>query len=80
MVKNPGTAPECHFQGIVDVVEPMGAETHIYVKTGEAHTIVCRSEAQIDHSLQGACLEFQINIGKVHLFDPETTERIPKRS
>jgi multiple sugar transport system ATP-binding protein len=79
LVKNPEAPAECRFQGVVDVVEPMGAETHIYVKTGEAHTIVCRSEAQIDHSIQGNCLDFQINTSKVHLFDPETTMRISER-
>ncbi len=79
LVKNREGASECRFQGVVDVVEPMGAETHIYVKTGEAHTVVCRSEAHIDHSVQGTCLEFQINTSKVHLFDPQTTERIAPR-
>jgi len=71
-----GEAATSRFQGIVDIVEPMGAETHVYVKTGETHTLICRTEAHIDHEVQGACLPFRINGAKAHLFDPETTARI----
>ena len=31
------------FPAIVDIVEPMGAETNLYLQTG-AHTVVCRSQ------------------------------------
>ncbi len=63
------------FEAVVDVVEPMGAETHLYATTG-ANTVICRSEKQIDHSVMNQCLRFAINTQKVHLFDPETTKRI----
>ncbi len=63
------------FQGVVDVIEPMGAETYFYVQTG-AHTIVSRSEGSMDHSETGHRLQFEIDMDRVHLFDPETTARI----
>jgi len=63
------------FQAIVDLVEPMGAETNIYLQTG-IHTAVCRTEAQITHDEAGRRMQFEINGNKVHLFDPESTLRI----
>jgi multiple sugar transport system ATP-binding protein len=65
----------CRFQGIIDIVEPMGAETNIYVQTG-AHTLICRSETAIDHSEVGHRLHFELNLAKAHLFDPGTSNRI----
>ncbi len=65
----------CRFQAIVDIVEPMGAETNIYLQTG-AHTAISRTETAIDHSEVGHRLQFEINTAKAHLFDPVTTQRI----
>ena len=70
-------AGACQFEGLVDIVEPMGAETHIYVQTG-ANTVICRSEAYIDHENQGKQLRFELTPRKMHLFDAETTLRIPE--
>ena len=39
-----------NFPAIVDIVEPMGAETNLYLQTG-AHTVVCRSASA--HSITG---------------------------
>ena len=63
------------FQGVVDVIEPLGSETYFYVQTG-AHMVVSRSEAKMDHRDAGHRLQFEINLDKVHFFDPETTQRI----
>ncbi len=63
------------FQAVVDIVEPMGAETNFYLQTG-AHTVVCRSEAEVDHSQAGHRMQFEMNMAKLHLFDPQTTEHI----
>jgi multiple sugar transport system ATP-binding protein len=63
------------FRAIVDIVEPMGAETNLYLQTG-AHTLVCRSQRSLDHGEAGHRLQFELNVSKAHLFDPETTERI----
>ena len=40
---NTGNAA-ANFPAIVDIVEPMGAETNLYLQTG-AHTVVCRSRS-----------------------------------
>ena len=63
------------FPAIVDIVEPMGAETNLYLQTG-AHTIVCRSQCALDHRETGRRLQFYLNSGKAHLFDPVTTSRV----
>jgi multiple sugar transport system ATP-binding protein len=65
------------FQGVVDVVEPMGAETYFYVQTG-AHTIISRNEGSVDHSETGHRLQFEIDLDRVHIFDPVTTNRIAR--
>jgi multiple sugar transport system ATP-binding protein len=71
-----GQAPSANsFQAVVDIVEPMGAETYFYIQTGE-HTVISRSHATVDHREAGHRLQFDINVGKVHLFDPVTTDRI----
>jgi multiple sugar transport system ATP-binding protein len=63
------------FPAIVDIVEPMGAETNLYLQTG-AHTVVCRSQRALDHRETGHRLQFELNIDKTHLFDPATATRI----
>src|SRR5438132_1408578 len=63
------------FPAIVDIVEPMGAETNLYLQTG-AHTVVCRSQRALDHRETGHRLQFELNVDKAHLFDPPTTSRI----
>ncbi len=67
-------APQ-RFDATVDLVEPLGSETNLYLKTG-AHTITSRSQVAFDHSITGKNLVFSINSAKVHLFDPDTTNRI----
>jgi len=72
----PGKAPSKNsFQAVVDIVEPMGAETYFYLQTGE-HTVISRSHASVDQREAGHRLQFEINAEKVHLFDPVTTHRI----
>src|SRR6184192_726637 len=63
------------FPAIVDIVEPMGAETNLYLQTG-AHTVVCRSQRALDHRETGHRLQFELNVNKAYLFDPPTTRRI----
>ncbi len=63
------------FPAIVDIVEPMGAETNLHLQTG-AHTIICRSQHALDHRDAGHRLQFQLNPNKAHLFDPATTSRV----
>jgi multiple sugar transport system ATP-binding protein len=63
------------FPAIVDIVEPMGAETNLYLQTG-AHTVVCRSQRALDHREAGHRLQFEMNTKKAHLFDPASGSRV----
>ncbi|HWL52974.1 MAG TPA: sn-glycerol-3-phosphate ABC transporter ATP-binding protein UgpC [Chthoniobacteraceae bacterium] len=68
------------FQGVVDVIEPMGAETFFYVQTG-AHTIISRSDGNAaDQTEAGHRLQFEIDINRIHVFDPESTKSISRRN
>ena len=70
--RNPG---EVVFQAVVDLVEPMGAETNFYLQTGN-HTVICRSQAMVDQREVGHRLQFQLNAARAHIFDPATGERV----
>jgi multiple sugar transport system ATP-binding protein len=63
------------FAAIVDIVEPMGAETNLYLQTG-AHTLVCRSQRALDHREAGRRFQFEMNLKKLHLFDPQSGKRV----
>ena len=63
------------FPAIVDMVEPMGPETNLYLQTG-AHTVVCRSQRPLDHREVGHRLQFEMNLKQAHLFDPDSGDRI----
>ena len=66
---------ESTFQAVVDIVEPMGAETNFYLQTGN-HTVICRSQAVVDQREVGHRLQFQVNAPKTHIFDPATADRV----
>jgi multiple sugar transport system ATP-binding protein len=63
------------FPAIVDIVEPMGAETNLYLQTG-AHTVVCRSQRPLDHREAGHRFQFEMSLKKAHLFDPTSGRRV----
>ena len=63
------------FPALVDLIEPMGAETVLHLETG-AHTIVCRSKKALDHREAGHRLQFEIDLAKAHLFDRESSARL----
>jgi multiple sugar transport system ATP-binding protein len=72
----PGQSPSNNcFQAVVDIVEPMGAETYFHLQTG-AHPIVSRSSAGAKQADAGHRFRFHINAEVAHLFDPVTTHRI----
>jgi len=58
----------------VEVVEPMGSETYLYLTTG-AHSFVARlaaaEKAEVSHKL-----EFRFDLTKAHFFDPATEQAI----
>ena len=70
-----GKAAGTGFPAIVDIVEPVGAETDLYLQTG-AHTLVCRSQSAFDRGEAGRRLQFEMNLAKAHLFDPVSTVRL----
>jgi len=63
------------FPAIVDMVEPMGPETNLYLQTG-VQTVVCRSQRPLDHREVGHRLEVEMDLKKAHLFDPDSGKRI----
>ncbi len=73
--EGPAKTPGSRFQAVVDLIEPMGAETNFYLQTG-AHTIICRCETPGDLRETGHRLQFDVDTAKAHLFDPVSTERI----
>lgn len=67
------------FKALVDRIEPRGAEADLFLQTG-AHRLVCRSPRWIDPGEGGRRFQFEINLGKTHLFDPVTGRRIMAES
>ncbi len=63
------------FPSVVDLVEPMGAETNFYLQTG-AHTLVCRTPGSPEGRESGHRMRFQFDPARAHLFDPETSLRL----
>jgi multiple sugar transport system ATP-binding protein len=63
------------FPAIIEMVEPMGPETNLYLQTG-AHTVVCRSQRALDHREVGHRLQFEMNLSQAHLFDPGSGNRV----
>jgi multiple sugar transport system ATP-binding protein len=63
------------FQSVADIIEPMGAETNIYLQSG-VHTAICRTQTTVDSREVGHRMRFTINTAKAHLFDPVSTNRI----
>jgi len=70
-----GKAAATGFPAIIDIVEPVGAETDLYLQTG-AHTLVCHSQSAFDRKDAGRRLQFEVNLAKAHLFDPVSTVRL----
>ncbi len=63
------------FDASVELVEPLGSETNLYLNTG-SHSVICRSQVAFDHTITGKNMTFAINTAKVHLFDPDSSNRI----
>ena len=63
-----------HILGKIEVVEHLGAETLIYLKT-TAGNIVSRVEPSFSTRI-GEEIELYLNLDKIHLFDKETEKKI----
>jgi len=58
------------FSAKVDLVEPMGSETLIYLSVG-SHTLIAKAEAHVLPEI-GDAHSLTIDLGRAHFFDPET--------
>jgi multiple sugar transport system ATP-binding protein len=63
------------FRALVDRVEPKGAETDLYLRTG-AHELICRCRRWAGRGDAGHRLQFEIEPGETHLFDAVSGGRI----
>ena len=64
------TPDQAAFEAVIDVAEPMGAETFLYLTTG-AHTLIARVRA--DHRFEmNDRIRLLVDLTNAHLFDPET--------
>ncbi len=59
---------------MVDVVEPMGAESMVYLRAGE-HSLVASLDSATC-AAEGETLKVALNLSKCHLFDAKTEETI----
>jgi multiple sugar transport system ATP-binding protein len=63
------------FRALVDRAEPKGVETDLYLRTG-AHELICRSRRWAGQAEAGHRFQFEIELGKTHLFDAVSGGRI----
>ncbi len=69
----PGIWPQ-PVEGVVEVVEPMGAEQYVYLRAGE-HTFVARVDPRARYAI-GEPGRVLFDMSRMHLFDPETERAI----
>jgi multiple sugar transport system ATP-binding protein len=72
--ESPKTGPTIPVTAIVDVAEPMGSESIVYLKTGNGY-LIARIPGEHLYQL-GQKLTLHISADKVTLFDPETQKVI----
>ena len=58
----------------VEVIEPLGSESTLYLTTG-SQTLIARIDAETD-AREEAMLDVMVDAEKVHVFDPETEKTI----
>jgi multiple sugar transport system ATP-binding protein len=63
------------FRALVDRVEPKGAETDLYLRTG-AHELICRSRGWAGQGEGGHRFQFEIDLKKAHFFDAASGRRL----
>jgi ABC-type sugar transport system ATPase subunit len=63
------------LHGVVEVVESLGHERHVFVDLG-GNRVVCRQSAEDAAPAQGSRVDLTVQPEHVHLFDPDSTERI----
>jgi len=63
------------IKGLVDLIEPRGAETLLHLQTG-AHNLVARSDSFLDRGEAGHRMQFELDLSSACFFDPGSTLRI----
>jgi len=63
------------FPSLVEIVEQMGAETHVHLQTG-AHTLVCRTPTSVSTEEVGHRMSFDIDPTNTLLFDPVSSQQM----
>lgn len=63
------------FAAIVELVEPAGGTADLHLQTG-AHSVVSRNRGETGGVEAGHRSEFEVNVRKVHLFDPSSGRQI----
>ena len=69
---SPATEPkaDCVIEGVVEVVEPLGAEQHVLVNVGDASATVKRPRE--DRMARDEKVVFTVDPARLHFFDAET--------
>ena len=70
-----GPATGREMKAVVEVVEPMGSEIFLYLKTGTHDTFVARVEAHVEATVNST-IPFVVNMEKAHFFDHDTGDRL----
>ena len=71
---NPSFPAAWQFDGVVEVVEPLGNETHLHVEM-QGIKLVARSEGRRVITY-GDKLTFALNLNQMHIFDAESSQSI----
>lgn len=63
------------LRGVVRVVEALGHERHLFVDLGGSQ-VVCRQSSEETPPAEGDRIDLVVRPQHVHLFDPDSTERL----
>jgi multiple sugar transport system ATP-binding protein len=59
----------------VEVIEPLGAETHLYLACGR-HSLVAKVDTPQDQFKIDQKIEVLVDMDKAHIFDIETSQAV----
>ena len=74
--ESPRAANESVVEAVVELIEPLGAETHFHLKTGQ-HGFICRMPAA-EPGKPGQKVFVVFDLTKCHFFDPTTELSLTK--
>jgi len=65
----------CSMTAEIEVIEPLGAETHLYLVCG-SHSLVAKMDTPQDQFTIDQKIEVLVDMGKSHIFDIETGQAV----